>query len=166
MIADQIKQDLINSQKEKNEVAVSCLRMLRSSITNKEIEKRLKIVEASPAIEESELGIQSKLIDEEIIEVISSEVKKRRDSITSFEAGGRGDLAEREKTEVDILKKYMPVEMTEEEIRNLVKDIIAKTGAKDIKEIGLVMKEVVPQTKGRSDGNLVGKIVREALGGN
>lgn len=164
MIADQIKQDLINSQKEKNEIAVSCLRMLRAAITNKEIEKRSKIVDANSSIQESELETQSKLTDEEIIEVISSEVKKRRDSIVSFESGGRGDLAEREKTEVDILKKYMPTEMTEEEIRNLVKGIIMATGAKDIKEIGLVMKEVVPQTKGRADGNLVGKIVREELG--
>lgn len=163
MLSEQIKQDLIASQKEKNEKAVSCLRMLKAAITNKEIEKRLKLVESNSTLTEEELGTQSRLTEEEILEVISLEVKKRRDSIVSFEKGGRPDLVEGEKIELDILKKYMPAEMTEEEIRALVKGVIEKVGAKDIKDIGLVMKEVVPQTKGKSDGNLVGQIVRELL---
>jgi hypothetical protein len=164
MISEQIKQDLIASQKEKNEVAVSCLRMLKSAIMNKEIEKRVKLLEVNPNLKEEELQVQAKLNDEEIVEVVSSEVKKRRDSIAGFEAGNRGDLAEREKMEVEVLKKYMPAELTEEEIRSIVKNVISKTGATDIKGIGIVMKDVVPQTKGKADGNLVGKIVREELG--
>ncbi|MDD4409562.1 MAG: GatB/YqeY domain-containing protein [Candidatus Pacebacteria bacterium] len=164
MISEQIKQDLIAGQKEKNEVAVSCLRMLRSAIMNKEIEKRVKLLEVNPNLTEEDLAVQAKLTDEEIMEVVSSEVKKRRDSVVGFEAGGRGDLAEREKMEIDVLKKYMPVELTEEEIKAMVSDVIQKTGVASIKEIGLVMKEIVPLTKGRADGNLVGKIVRESLG--
>jgi hypothetical protein len=164
MLSEQIKQDLIAAQKERNEKVVSCLRMLKASVTNKEIEKRLKLVESNPNLTEEDLGEQSKLNEEEILEVVSLEAKKRRDSIISFEKGGRPDLVEGEKVELDILKKYMPVEMTENEIRDLVRNIIEKVGAKDIKDIGLVMKELVPQTKGKSDGNLVGQIVRELLG--
>jgi uncharacterized protein YqeY len=164
MLAEQIKQDLIASQKAKDEVAVSCLRMLRSSIMNKEIEKRVKLLDQNPSLVEADLEVQQKLSDEEIIEVVSGEVKKRRDSVAGFEAGGRLDLAEKENEEIELLKKYMPEELTEEEIRGIVKDVILKAGVTDITGIGLVMKEVVPQTKGRADGNLVGKIVREELG--
>ena len=163
MLSEQIQQDLIVAQKAKEEKAVSCLRMLKAAITNREIEKRLKIVESNPNLSEDELSSQAKLTDEEIMEVISLEVKKRRDSIASFEKGGRMDLVEVERAEMEMLKKYLPEEMTEEEIRVLVKGIIEKVGASSIKDIGTVMKEVVPQTKGRSDGNLVGQIVRDLL---
>jgi uncharacterized protein YqeY len=166
MISEQIKTDLIASQKAKDEVAVASLRMLKTAIMNKEIEKREKLFSIEANTTSEELDVKSKLTDEEIIEVVSSEVKKRRDSIASFESGGRGDLAEREKQEVEVLKKYMPAELTEEEVRNIVKEVLLKTGATTIKEIGLVMKEVVPQTKGRADGNMVGRMVREELGGN
>ncbi len=166
MISEQIKTDLIASQKAKDEVSVASLRMLKSAIMSKEIEKREKLFSVEVNTTPEELDIKSKLTDEEIIEVVSSEVKKRRDSIASFESGGRGDLAEREKQEVEVLKKYMPAELTEEEVRGIVREVVLKTGATTIKEIGLVMKEVVPQTKGRADGNMVGRVVREELGGN
>lgn len=166
MISEQIKMDLIAGQKAKDEVVVASLRMLKSAIMSKEIEKREKLFSIEVNMTPEELDIKSKLTDEEIIEVVSSEVKKRRDSIASFESGGRGDLAEREKQEVEVLKKYMPTELTEEEVRGIVKEVVLKTGATTIKEIGLVMKEVVPQTKGRADGNMVGRVVREELGGN
>ena len=81
----------------------------------------------------------------------------------SFEKGGRNDLIEKEKAELEILKKYLPEEMGEEEIRNLIKEAIAKTNAQGMKDIGLVMKEISPKTKGRADGNLVAKIVKEEL---
>lgn len=164
MIVEEIKKDLISALKEKNESAVSTLRMVTSSVFNKEMEKRMKALEKEPNLTEDQLKEKVKLTDEEAIEVLSSEVKKRRDSITQFEQGGRTDLVAKEKTEMDVLMKYMPKELTEEEIRKIVKDSIAKTGATDMKAIGLVMKEISPQTKGRADGNLVAKIVREKLG--
>lgn len=163
MLAEQIKQDLIAGQKAKDEKTVSCLRMLRAAITNKEIEKRTEVSVANPALSEDQLVEQSRLNDDEIVEVVSLEAKKRRDSIASFEKGGRMDLVEGETAELNILKKYMPTELTEEEIREIVKNVIQKVGASSIKDIGIVMKDVVPQTKGRSDGNLVGQIVREEL---
>ena len=164
MIVEEIKKDLISALKEKNESAVSVLRMASSAIFNKEMEKRVKVLEKEPNLTEEELKEKVKLTDDEAIEVLSAEVKKRRDSIAQFEQGGRADLIEKEKAEMDILMKYLPKELTEEEIRAIVKDAIAKSGATDMKGIGLVMKEVQPQTKGRSDGNLVAKVVREELG--
>ena len=164
MIVEEIKKDLISALKEKNETTVSTLRMVTSSIFNKEMEKRVKILEAEPNLTEEQIKEKIKLSDEEVIEVISSEVKKRRDSIAQFEQGGRTDLIEKEKTELEVLKKYLPKELTEDEIRKIVKDAVAKSGATDMKGIGLVMKEVSPQTKGKADGNVVAKIVREELG--
>lgn len=164
MIVEEIKKDLISALKEKNESAVSTLRMVTSSIFNKEMEKRVEILKKEPNLTEDQLKEKVKLTDDEAIEVLSSEVKKRRDSITQFEQGGRPELAASEKKEMEVLMKYMPKELTEEEIRKIVKDSITKAGVTDMKGIGLVMKEVQPQTKGRADGNLVAKIVREELG--
>jgi uncharacterized protein YqeY len=165
MITEEIKKDLVSALKEKNESVVSTLRMVTSSIFNKEMDKRVKILEKEPNLNEEQLKEKVKLSDEEAIEVLASEVKKRRDSIAGFEKGGRNDLVAKERTELDVLMKYMPKELSEEEIRKIVKDAVSKTGATDMKGIGLVMKEVSPQTKGRADGNLVAKIVREELGG-
>ena len=164
MIVEEIKKDLISALKEKNELAVSTLRMVTSSIFNKEMEKRVKVLEAEPNLNEEQIKEKVKLNDEEVIEVISSEVKKRRDSISQFEQGGRADLIEKEQKELEVLKKYLPKELAEDEIRKIVKDSIAKTGATTMKDIGIVMKEVSPQTKGKADGNIVAKIVREELG--
>jgi len=164
MISEEIKKDLISALKEKNESKVSTLRMLSSSIFNKEMDKRVKIIEKEPNLTEDQLKEKQKLTDEEVIEVVSGEVKKRRDSIAQFAQGGRQDLIDKEQAELDMLKKYMPKELTEDEIRAIVKDVVSKTGASGMKDIGIVMKDVSPQTKGKADGNLVAKIVRELLG--
>jgi hypothetical protein len=145
MIIEKIKEDLTVALKEKKEINISVLRMVVSAILNKEIEKRGT----------SEEG---KMTDEEVQAVVFSEIKKRRDSVESFEKGGRNDLVEKEKEEIDILMSYMPEEMTEEEIRKIVKEIV-----KNHKDIGSVMKEVVPKTKGKADGSLVARIVKEEL---
>jgi uncharacterized protein YqeY len=164
MIVEEIKKDLISALKEKNESTVSTLRMVTSSIFNKEMDKRVEVLKGEPSLTEEQLKEKAKLTDEEVLEVLSSEVKKRRDSIAQFEQGGRPELAAGEKAEMDILMKYLPKELTEEEIRVIVKDSVVKSGATTIKDIGIVMKEVSPQTKGKADGNLVAKIVREELG--
>lgn len=145
MIIEKIKEDLSIALKEKKELNVSVLRMVISAILNKEIEKR-------------GLPEESKLTDEEVEAVIFSEVKKRRDSVESFERGGRDDLVAKEKAEIDILMSYMPEEMTEDEIRKIVREIV-----ENHKDMASVMKEVVPKTKGRADGSLVARIVKEEL---
>jgi len=160
---DEIKKDLVSFQKDKNETGVSVLRMLVSSIVNKGKDKRLKIANENQGMSDKELDEKSILSNEEVVEVIASEVKKRRDSIESFKSGGRLDLVEQETRELEILKKYLPKELTEQEIKNIVEAAKVKTGAATLKDIGLIMKEVVPQTKGKADGNLVAKIVKESL---
>ena len=121
------------------------LGMVIAAVKNKEIEKR------------SELG------DEEIVAVIASEIKKRRDAVAQYEKGGRPELAEQEKQEMDILMGYMPEQMPEEQIREEVKRAIAETGAKDIKEMGKVLQVLMPKVKGKADGQLVSQIVKEEL---
>ena len=116
---DEIKKDLVSFQKDKNETGVSVLRMLVSSIVNKGKDKRLKIANENQGMSDKELDEKSILSNEEVVEVIASEVKKRRDSIQSFESGGRIDLVEQETRELEILKKYLPKELTEQEVEKL-----------------------------------------------
>jgi len=152
-LKEKIKQNLNAALKEKRTLEVLVLRQLLAAILNKEKEKRFKAKE--------EKDIQ--LTDEEVIEVISSEAKKRRESIVEFGKGKRQDLVEKEKKELEILEKYLPEQLPEEEIRKLIKEVIEKTDAKEIKDMGKVMAELMPKIKGKVDGNLVSKIVKESL---
>jgi uncharacterized protein YqeY len=140
------------------------LRLLNSSILNKEKEKRYKISLKKDNV--ADLDKASVLGDEEILEVIISEVKKRKEAIIEFEKGNRKDLADKEKKELEILKKYLPEQLSEEEIKELAKEAIKKVGAKEIKDMGKVMAQLMPKVKGRADGSLVSKIVKELLSSN
>ena len=160
MIIEEIKKDLLSYQKEKRPAEVSALRMLISALVNKEKDKRALI---SEELTEEELSCRAKLTDEEIIQVISSEAKKRKDSIESFKSGGREDLAENEMGELKAIEKYLPEAMPEEEVRRIVGEVIKEKNISDIKEIGIVMKEAIARTKGRADGAIINKIVRESL---
>jgi uncharacterized protein YqeY len=152
-LKEKIRLNLNSALKEKRTLEVLVLRQLLAAILNKEKEKRFKAKE--------ERDIQ--LTDEEVIEVISSEAKKRRESIVEFEKGKRQDLVEKEKKELEILEKYLPEQLPEEEIRKLIKEAIEKTDAKEIKDMGKVMAELIPKIKGKADGTLVSKIVKELL---
>lgn len=164
-LKEKIRLNLNSALKEKRTLEVLVLRQLLAAILNKEKEKRFKAKE--------EKDIQ--LTDEEVIEVISSEAKKRRESIVEFEKGKRQDLVEKEKKELEILEKYLPEQLPEEEIRKLIKEAIEKTDAKEIKDYnpsttrqgkniyGKVMAELMPKIKGKADGTLVSKIVKEFL---
>jgi len=163
-LKEKIIQDLSSATKEKKETEVSVLRQLSAAILNKEKEKRFKLTKEKPDISEKDLEKESQLgTDEEIVEVIFSEAKKRKEAILEFEKGERQDLAEKEKKELEILQKYLPEQLSEEEIKKLVKEVIKKVGAKEIKDTGKVMAEMMPQVKGRADGNLVSKVVKELL---
>jgi uncharacterized protein YqeY len=152
-LKEKIRLNLNSALKEKRTLEVLVLRQILAAILNKEKEKRFKAKE--------EKDIQ--LTDEEVIEVISSEAKKRRESIVEFEKGKRQDLVEKEKKELEILEKYLPEQLPEEEIRKLIKEAIEKTDAKEIKDMGKVMAELMPKIKGKADGTLVSKIVKELL---
>ncbi len=145
-LKQRIKNDLNEALKKGDDISRSVLGMVLAAIMNKELAKAKEST------------------DEEAIEILFSELKKRKESVAAFEKGNRQDLADKEKKEIVILQKYLPELMSEEEIRKVVKSAVEKTGAKDAKDIGKVMKEIAPQVKGKADGSLVSKIVKEALG--
>jgi len=111
MLKEKIQEDLNSALKEKKELEVSVLRLLLSAIFNKEKEKRYKLSKEKPEFASEELEKESVLSDEEIIEVIFSEIKKRKEAILEFEKGDRKDLADKEKKEMRILQKYLPKEV-------------------------------------------------------
>ncbi len=145
-LRNKIPEDLKNALRNKNQVELSVLRMLQSAIRNKEIEKN-----------------KAELTDEEVIQVVAGEIKKRRESIEGYLKGQRQDLVDRENAELDVLMKYMPRQMTEDEIREEARKAIRESEAKTLKEIGKVMKIIMPRTRGKADGALVNKVVKEEL---
>ncbi|MGA1845874.1 GatB/YqeY domain-containing protein [Deferribacter abyssi] len=147
-LKNQILEDMKKFMKEKNEIALGAIRMLRAEIKNAEIEKK------------------KELIDDEIIQVVQSAIKKRKDAVEQYEKAGRADLAEKEKKEIVVLAKYLPEQLTEEELKEIIKEEIDKLESKDKKYFGQVMKGVMAKVKGRADGKLVNKLVNEAFNGD
>lgn len=156
-----IKDNTKNAMIEKDALKVSVLRMLSAAILNKEKEKRGKLVKEGK--EDEALEKESQLSDEEVMEVINSEAKKRKDSIEQYEKGNRSDLADQEKKELEILSKYLPEQMGEEEIRKIIKDKLTELKIDSLQEKGKLMGALMPQFKGKADGNLVNKIVEDEL---
>ena len=103
------------------------------------------------------------LTDEETLEVLGREVKKRRESIAAYQGAGRADLAAKEQAEIDILTPYLPEQLGEDEIRALAREAVAASGATSPKDMGRVMSGLMPTVKGRADGKLVSRIVNEEL---
>ncbi len=145
MLKDKLNEDLKVTMKSGNTQKRDTLRMLMSAIKNREIDKR------------------TELNDEQILEVVASEVKKRRESISQFSLGGRSDLVEKEQIEIDILYKYLPEQLDESSVREAVISAIKQTGASNIKDVGRVMSAVMAIVKGKADGTLVSKLVKEEL---
>lgn len=163
MLKQQLQQDLDKALKEGQATILATLRILLASIQNKEKEKRYKISNREQNLSEAELEVRSALTDEEILELIFSEIKKRKDAIALYEKGGRLELAEKEKAEIEILQKYLPEQIGEEELKRIVQEALERTGAKEIKDIGKIMAEIMPKVKGRASGSQVSKIVKELL---
>ena len=160
-LQEKINSELKKAFMGKEELTVSVLRMLNSAIHNKEIEKRTKLSKQEKDIEK--LKESSQLTEEEVIEVISSEAKKRKDAIIEFAKGGRQDLADKETKELEILKKYLPEQMGEEQIREEAKKVIEEMNAAGLKDTGKVMSALMPKLKGKAEGGVVSKIVNELL---
>lgn len=148
MTKQQLQDELKKSMLARDEVKTSVLRILISAIGYYEIQKG---------------GAGYIATDEDIMSVIQKEAKKINDSIEQFTVAGRGELVEKEKKELAILEVYLPEQMGEDEIRKLVKDAIEKTGATTQADIGKVMGVLMPSTKGKADGGLVSRIVKENL---
>ena len=162
-LKQKIQEDFKKFLKGKKEIEVSTLRMLKAAIFNREKEKRYKLSQQKPDLKEKELEKESQLTDEEIVQVIFSEIKKRKESILLFEKGKREDLVEKEKEEIKILERYLPEQMPEEEIKKIASQVIKEIGATEPRDMGKVMANLMSKLKGKADGSLVSKIVKELL---
>lgn len=158
-----IEENFKKALKGKKGIEVSALRMLKLAIFNREKEKRYKLSREKTDLSGEELEKESQLRDEEVVEVIFSEIKKRKESVLEFEKGKREDLVKKEKAEIEVLQKYLPEQLSEEEIKKLAKEVIKKVGAKEMKDMGKVMAELIPKLKGKAEGGIVSKIVKELL---
>jgi len=144
-LKERLIEDMKDSMKKGEQIKLSAIRMVRAGIKNKEIE------------------IGRELKDEDVVGVISSAIKQRKDSYAQFLNANRMDLAEKEKKEIEVLSIYLPEQMGEDEIKKRIREIISETGATTSKDIGRVMKILMPELKGKADGNTVNKIAKEML---
>ncbi|KKS44646.1 hypothetical protein A2567_02950 [Candidatus Azambacteria bacterium RIFOXYD1_FULL_42_11] len=160
-LKERINEKLKDALKSGDTAVINTLRFLNSVIKNKELEKRTKLSKEGRPTEELEK--LSELSDDEITSAILGEIKKRKESISQYETGGRKDLAEKEAAELTILKKYVPEEMPEEELRSVIKKKILEMGEVTMKDFGKTMGSVMSEVKGRAGGDAVKRIIEEEL---
>ena len=145
MLKEKLLEDLKNSMKEKNIVRKNVIQMVRAAILQIEKDKGIEVD------------------DNKILEIIAKEVKTRNDSIADFEKGGREDLVEQAKQEIEILSEYLPKQLTKEESKEKVEIIIKETGATTIKDMGKIMKAAKEQIGTAADGRSINEVVKELL---
>lgn len=148
MFKEKLTEEMKDFLKNKDTEKVTLLRMLLSAFQNEAIAKR-----------KQEEGLN----EDEELQILKREVKKRKDSIEQYTSGGREDLAEKEKQELEFIQKYLPEEMNEEEVKKIVKEVITSIGEVAPSQFGQIMNQVMAKTKGQADGNVVSKIVREMV---
>lgn len=146
MLEEQINKDYVQAMKDRDKVKSATLSFLKAQLKNVIIEKKA-----------------DKLEDQDVITVIKKQVKQRQDSITQYEMGGRQDLVDQETSELAILKSYLPEEMPESELENLVVQAIGEAEAGSMKDMGKVMKIMTEKVQGRADNKLVSELVKRAL---
>jgi uncharacterized protein YqeY len=115
------------------------------------------------ALRAAEKELQRSLSDEESLQVLQRERKKRVEAMEAFDAAGREEQADREEFELDVIEEFMPDQLTEDELEEIVDDVIAEVGATSIRDLGRVMADVMPRVSGRADGSVVSQLVREKL---
>lgn len=148
-LRERLDADLKAAMKEKDELKLSVVRMLKSAV-------RYREVEGEKAITLDETGI---------LQVVATEIKRRRDSVEQYRAGAREDLARKEEAEIAILQGYLPAQLSEAELRAKVDEVVAKVGAKGPKDMGAVMKALLPEVQGRAEGKAVSDLVKQRLAG-
>jgi len=144
-LRERLDEDLKSAMREKAQLRLSTIRMLKSAVKYREIE------------------LMSTLDDAGIQGVIASEIKRRRDSVEQYKAGNRQDLADKEDAEIRILQGYLPQQLTAAELEAKVDEVVAQVGAKGPKDMGAVMKALLPAVQGRADGKLVSELVKQRL---
>ncbi len=151
MLLDKIKSDTVESMKAKDEVRLGTLRLLSAALHNREIEKR-------------STGKEEGLSDEEVLEVLRREVKKRREAIDLYIKGGRPELAKKEEDEVSVLAAYLPPALSAEELQRFVAEAVAELKPQGPKDFGKVMGAVMKKAGGRADSGAVSAAIKSALG--
>ncbi len=147
-LRDKINSDLTAAMKAREAERLSVLRMMKTAVKNREIEER------------------GELDDAKTIQVLSTLIKQRKDSIEQFTRGGRKDLADKEAREITVIESYLPASATDEEIQAVVDDVIRETGASSVKDLGAVMKQCMARFAGKLvDGKKVNATVKQRLGG-
>ncbi|MFZ7130730.1 MAG: GatB/YqeY domain-containing protein [Eubacteriales bacterium] len=144
-LKEQLSLDLKQSMKDKNVISKSTIIMVRAAILQYEKDNKVE------------------LTDEDIIAIIAKQVKQRKEVLNDFKKADRKDLVDQNLQEIQILQQYLPQQLNEEEIKTIVIDAIREVGASSVKDMGKVMTTVMPKVKGRADGGLVNKIVKENL---
>lgn len=148
MTKAELKEELKQSMLARDAEKTSALRMVISALGYFEIEKG---------------GAGYEATEEDVEAVLQKQVKQRRDSVEQFQAGGRDDLVAKESKEIEMLEKYLPAQMSEDEVRKLVEEAIQQTGASSAADMGKVMGALMPKVKGKADGGIVSRLVKEKL---
>ena len=144
-LEERLLEEMKLAMKSNEKLKLSTIRMIRSALKNKEIDLR------------------KKLEDEDIVKVIQAMVRKGEESVEQFQAGGRMDLVEKEKNEIEIMKSFLPQPLSQEEILKIIDQSIQETQASSLKDLGKVMKSVMPKMGGKADGKLINQLVKERL---
>jgi uncharacterized protein YqeY len=146
-LKERLDQDMKAAMREKAQLKLDTIRMLKSAIKYREIE------------------LMKPLDDPGIHGVLATEIKRRRDSVEQYRAGNRQDLADKEQKEIEFLQAYLPQQLTEAEIRAKVDEAVKAVGAQGMKDMGAVMKALMPEVQGRADGKVVSELVKARLSG-
>ena len=144
-LRDILQTDMKQAMKDRDKLRLAVLRMAWAAIRNKEIDEK------------------TELKDDQVLAVLSKEVKQREDTISEIQDANRPDLVEKNQQEIDVLKHYLPQQLSDEELKQVVEDAIAKSGAKSMKDMGKVMGMVIAQTRGKAEGKRVSTMVKSLL---
>lgn len=144
-LSERLNEDMKQAMKSKDKFTLSTIRMVRSTIKYLEID------------------LKRTLDDNEVLDILSREIKQRKDALQEFESAGRDELAASTKAEIEIIIKYLPEQLSEEEIKVIVQQTIQETGASSKSEMGKLMSALMPKVKGRADGKLVNQVVQQFL---
>ena len=145
-VQDRIQSEIAAAMRNKDSLRLSVLRMMKTAVKNKEVEKMKSLEEA------------------EVVSVFNSLVKQRKDSVEQFRKGGREELAQKEESEIKIIEEYLPAAASEDEIKRAIEDAVQETGASSMKDIGKVMKAAIARLAGKTaDGARVSQMVKERL---
>lgn len=144
-LKEKLQEDLKSSMKNKDAVRKSVVTLIRASIKQFEVDNRVE------------------LDDEAIVDIIAKQMKQRKDALEEFAKAEREDLVKETEAEIEVLKEYLPQQLSEEELNEIVKDAISKVGATSMKDMGKIMSAVMPLTKGRADGKLINELVKNNL---